>query len=161
MRDKTRTQIRRRPIVRPLDGVEVAVRGPSPGERGGKKKRRTSCDPRRRRTRARPSRGPSPGLRALAKARGGSVSAAAKQANAHGAAFFEVCKILHTLAQWVNSSGNHEKRPFRAPFWRETMHRRKVNRTASTRRGLEKGGQAGNRLTTAKRGAPRGEGIAR
>ena len=35
--DKTRTQIRRRPIVRPLDGVEVAVRGPSPGE-GGREK---------------------------------------------------------------------------------------------------------------------------
>ena len=35
--DKTRTQIRRRPIVRSLDGVEVAVRGPSPGEGGGKK----------------------------------------------------------------------------------------------------------------------------
>ena len=32
VRDKTRTQIRRRPIVRSLDGVEVAVRGPSPGE---------------------------------------------------------------------------------------------------------------------------------
>ena len=37
--DKTRTQIRRRPIVRPLRGAEVlvAVRGPSPGE-GGREK---------------------------------------------------------------------------------------------------------------------------
>ena len=37
VRDKTRTQIRRRPIVLPLDGVEVAVRGPSPGPRVGGK----------------------------------------------------------------------------------------------------------------------------
>ena len=37
-RTQTRTQIRRRPIVRPLDGVEVAVRGPSPGEGGREKK---------------------------------------------------------------------------------------------------------------------------
>ena len=36
-RTQTRTQIRRRPIVRPLDGVEVAVRGPYPGPRGGGK----------------------------------------------------------------------------------------------------------------------------
>jgi len=39
MPDKNRTQIRRRPIVRPLDGVEVAVRGPSPGEGGGSNRR--------------------------------------------------------------------------------------------------------------------------
>ena len=38
-RDKTRPETRRRPVVLPLRGAEVlvAVRGPSPGEGGGKK----------------------------------------------------------------------------------------------------------------------------
>ena len=38
MPDKTRIETQRRPIVRPLGGAEVlvAVRGPSPGEGGGK-----------------------------------------------------------------------------------------------------------------------------
>ena len=37
--EKTQKEMRRRPIVRPLGGAEVlvAVRGPSPGEGGGKK----------------------------------------------------------------------------------------------------------------------------
>ena len=57
------------------------------------------------------------------------------QANTH----LQYLRDLHTFEAWGIPSENHEKRPFRAPPGRETMHQRKNKQTALTRLCLEEG----------------------